>query len=264
MRHLQPLLLAAALALTLPAQAGKISPAKDRADGATLTDCHSSLLGLVSGATACAQVSAPGGHLNDSLALINQLGFFDFADWLFDGKWENGSDQSTLYSFSGDDQSGSFSYTGGDAAGEILMIFKSSAGTNLVGYLLGAGNGTYASPFTPAAFGVKNTKDISHISVYYRPRTAPADPGNTPGDTGQTGPGGATGQPVGDPPPPLLDEGEGFELVSLDPAPLDPDPAADNGAPNPVPAPGVLGLLAAGLLGLGATRRQCVKGCRET
>lgn len=75
MRHLQPLFLAAALVLAAPAQAGKITPAKDRADGAALIGCHSSLLGLITGATACVQVSGSGAHLNDSLALINQLVF---------------------------------------------------------------------------------------------------------------------------------------------------------------------------------------------
>jgi len=39
---------------------------------------------------------------------------------------------------------------------------------NLVAYLLQSpyGTGTYASPFIPGLFNVRNTKDISHISVY--------------------------------------------------------------------------------------------------
>lgn len=118
------------------------------------------------------------------------------------------------------------------------MIFKSGGSTNLVGNLLGAGDGVYTSPLTPEAFGVRNTKDISHISVYYHPRTIMANPGNPSGDT--SGPGGGNGLPVGEPPPTL-----------------------DNGVPNSIPAPGVLGLMAAGLFGLAATRHRWKGRCRK-
>jgi hypothetical protein len=150
----------------------------------SLTDCSLPLIGQVSGAYACSQVTPLDGKLNDKPGLINSLGFFGFSDWLFDGKWEGGSDSSGLFDFSGGSLAGSYTYTGGSDIADLLMLFKSGAGTNLVGYLVAAANGSYASPFLPGAFQVRNTKDISHISVYYRPGRPSTSGGSTGGEPG--------------------------------------------------------------------------------
>lgn len=186
MTRLPLTLIATALVLAAPAHAGSISP--------SLAACSGSLTGLLPGATACAQVTPLTGKLNDNLGLVNTLGFFGISDWLFDGKWDKGNDSSSLFDFSGNSLAGSYSYTGGSGIADILMLFKSGAGTNLVGYLVTAATGSYVSPFLPGAFPVRNTKDISHISVYYRPGST--SPGSNPG-TGNNA-SGTGGETAGD------------------------------------------------------------------
>lgn len=247
-------LLATALALAAPAHAGTMRP--------SLSACSDSLTGLLPGATACSQVTPLAGMLNDKPGLVNTLGFFGFSDWLFDGKWENGSDNASLFDFSGNTLAGNYTYTGGSGIADILMLFKSGRGTNLVGYLVTAAAGSYVSPFLPSAFPVKNTKDISHISVYYRPGSTSPGSG-TGGETAGGSGTGSAGSPQDD--PVLMPGGDpagqpdtGPDLTFLDPPAYPDDPLPDNpggGATNAVPAPGVLLLMAAGLLGLTTARR---------
>lgn len=254
-------LLTTALVIAAPAHAGTISP--------SLAACSGSLTDLLPGATACSWITPLTSMLNDKPELVNTLGFFGFDDWLFDGKWEEGSDSARLFDFSGDSRAGSYTYTGGSGIADILMLFKSGRGTSPVGYLVAAASGSYVSPFLPGAFPVKNTKDISHISVYYRPGStsspgggdgastggsADASNGSSPGGEPDGGHGTAVG-PVGEP---LLLTGG---LPETDPPfwepPADPvgSPSGNPNGHHPVPAPGVLLLMAAGLLGLTTTRR---------
>ena len=125
------------------------------------------------------------GNANDQLNPIfvnTEGGFFGITNWLFDGKWDSPSqggttwtDSSNLFNFVGannsntaGEQSGSFTYTGNASVSDIMFVFKDGAKTNLVGYMVTRNNGTYSSPFTNPPFDVSNTKEISHISVYYR------------------------------------------------------------------------------------------------
>ncbi len=107
---------------------------------------------------------------------VNQgEGFFNNTDWEFGGKI--GSDSG--YNGTGGGQSGSWDISNviSNAWDDIMLVFKSGQGTQLVGYQLNDGvtSGTWESPFAKAAFNFngKNTKDVSHISVYYRPGKEP-------------------------------------------------------------------------------------------
>lgn len=131
--------------------------------------------GKVSTATDCAILGPLDGKANDSLALVNDKGFFGIGDWLFDGKWDKGdsgfADTSSLFDFTGGGKSGGFSYVGAPGIADILFIFKDGAGTNLTGYLVTQAAGTYTTPFTRLPFplqGNATVKDVSHVSVYYR------------------------------------------------------------------------------------------------
>ena len=179
----------------------------------------------VTPSTDCSILDPIGDNTNDFVGrndssrwTVNQEAFFDYDDWLFEGRWQYDKDQEKLvvgegdeftglFSFDGDAQSGDWKLTGDfwDSNSDLMFVLKDGADTNLVGYLIQefVESGTYESPFTDPPFptGNDNARDISHISIYYRE-----------GD----GNGNGNGTP-----------------------------------PAEVPAPGVLGLFGLGLLGLG-------------
>lgn len=135
--------------------------------------------GKVSSAMNCTLLGPLNGAQNDTQAptlFVNDNSFFGISDWLFDGKWTRSDlgfvDSSGLFDFTGSGASGAFSYEG-PLAGitDLMFVFKAGAGTNLVGYLVTAGDGTYSTPFTKLPFpltGQSTAKDVGHISVYYR------------------------------------------------------------------------------------------------
>jgi hypothetical protein len=86
-----------------------------------------------------------------------------------------------LFNFTGGKTSGTYSYVGGSPVpSDVILVFKDGDGTNLVAYLLQSPyGGTYSTPFTNPPFPTNNgaTKDISHISVYYRPGEGGGDEG---------------------------------------------------------------------------------------
>lgn len=141
--------------------------------------------GKVSTATNCAILSPLNGAENDKLnptLFVNDNSFFGISNWLFDGKWNSTNtgfvDSSGLFDFTGGGPSGTFSYEGPLAGiSDIMFVFKDGAGTNLVGYLVTANDGTYSTPFTKPPFplnGGSTFKDVSHVSVYYREGTPPS------------------------------------------------------------------------------------------
>jgi PEP-CTERM motif len=125
--------------------------------------------------------------LLNPLTVNETPGFFDFTDWIFDGKWNSPdkdkgetdfTDDSDLYNFTGDAQRGTFTrdYTLPADFSDVMFVVKDGQGTTLVGYLISTAteSGSYFSPFTNPPFTDANgatatdAKDISHISVYYR------------------------------------------------------------------------------------------------
>ena len=122
------------------------------------------------------------GAANDDLALVNtDPGFFCIPDWLFDGKFDNigqldEEEFSSYFDFTGGVQSGTFTYLGGLDDGDVMFVFKDGGDVNLVAYMIdlaaiSAGvPGVYSSPFVepPFTFPGTGSRDISHISVYYR------------------------------------------------------------------------------------------------
>lgn len=123
---------------------------------------------------------------------VNTAAFFGKSDWLFDEKFDNLIDSSNLFDFSGTAQSGTFTKVGTWSYSDVMFIFKDGAGTNLVGYLINTAvaiGGIYNSPFEQSAFpnaSGNNTKDISHISVYYR-NTSNGGGGGTGGQVPEPG-----------------------------------------------------------------------------
>jgi hypothetical protein len=123
----------------------------------------------VSGASACEYSNtATQDFLNSKGGLtVNQEEFFGVSTWQFGGKiGENGG-----YAGQGSGQSGTWNLSSvlQPTWQNVMLVFKSGAGTSLVGYQLepGVTSGTWESPFEKLLFNVKNTKDVSHISVYF-------------------------------------------------------------------------------------------------
>jgi hypothetical protein len=148
----------------------------------------------VTTATACAILKPIAGQANDvpQPGFVNGVTgsgndgnpFFGISDWLFDGKYDNGADGSSLFKFttSGDPATtGSYEFVGPDPSPgntyDIMFVFKDGNDTNLVGYLVTRDDGTYQNMFINPPFNVSATGEpgvegdrISHISVYYRER----------------------------------------------------------------------------------------------
>lgn len=135
-------------------------------------DCLSSTAAKVSNSQACElSTSATQDFLHNPLT-VNQEVFFGYNDWSFISKDDDPANaQSGNWSL---DESVWDFYT------SVMLIFKSGAGTTLVGYLVndGAIAGSWSSPFSAPQFtgpGMldkkgkpKAPKDVSHISAYGR------------------------------------------------------------------------------------------------
>lgn len=152
--------------LTLAATALALSAAlAPRAEAAVIA-CEDSIAGNVSGTDSCQRSdSADQDFLNSDPITVNAEMFFGFDDWEFLDKDE----------FAGAAQMGTWDLSSADLTGitDVMLIFKSGAGTFLVGYLVadGATSGDWTTPFTSPPFdfnGNASARDVSHISYYVR------------------------------------------------------------------------------------------------
>jgi hypothetical protein len=139
------------------------------ASAATYTTCDPTTADDVTNTVGCEISSESQDFLNTSPITVNlDGGFFDFADWVFGGKVGVDDD----YDGDGEGLSGSFDLSSVAAliGKAVMVVFKDGAGTTLVGYMMspGATTADWESPFHTPDFDVKNTKEVSHISVYYR------------------------------------------------------------------------------------------------
>ena len=146
-----------ALVTSVPAQAFTIG-------------CPSSVADNVTGTSGCQySSSADQDSVTPSKPLtVNQESFFGFTDWSFGGK----IGENAGYAGTPSGQSGSWNLASVFKSSwtDVMLIFKSGNGTKLVGYELkdDVKSGNWSSPFESSLFGGNNTKDVSHISVYYR------------------------------------------------------------------------------------------------
>jgi PEP-CTERM motif len=134
------------------------------ANAATLS-CSSTVANKVTGTTGCEySTTANQDFLNTDPMTVNAEQFFDFTDWAFGGKI--GVDQG--YAGIGEGQSGTWNISSvfQNTWDDVMLVFKSGKNTTLTGYMLqdGVTSGSWLNPFT---------KDVSHISVYYRSGSQP-------------------------------------------------------------------------------------------
>ncbi|MBD2315180.1 PEP-CTERM sorting domain-containing protein [Desertifilum sp. FACHB-1129] len=121
--------------------------------------CSATIASKVQGTSACE--FSPGesqDFLNSNPMTVNQVGFFSFTDWVFGGKSDNVNAKTGTWNISSLIQSN---------WGDVMLVFK--AGNDpLTAYLVkdGVTSGKWDSPFP---IQNNNFRDISHISVYYRP-----------------------------------------------------------------------------------------------
>ncbi|MBS3953844.1 MAG: PEP-CTERM sorting domain-containing protein [Methylomicrobium sp.] len=162
---------------------------------AAFETCTANILDNVTPNIDCTILSPLNGKENDTLnptLFVNDKGFFNITNWLYDGKYETGSNSGTytanllgigIFNFTGDDESGTFTKATDAILSDVMLIFKDGADTNLVGYLIDMTKtigGAYSSPFENPPFNVQNTKEISHISVYYRRGNGGTGTGSVP------------------------------------------------------------------------------------
>jgi hypothetical protein len=169
------------VALAVVVTAGTLLPGMA---GAAVTACPSAIAatspttpGLYANVGCQYSTSASQDFLNTNPITVNAEQFFGFTDWQFDGKWElpdtgPGTDSSARVNFSGG-QSGTWNFVDSSGVADFLFVFKDGADTTRVGYRVAPNPGcspcTYASPFINPPFPVGDkTKNISHISVYFR------------------------------------------------------------------------------------------------
>lgn len=122
------------------------------------------------------------GEANDGVSgapssfTVNVEAFFGVGTWLFDGKFDNGLDGSSLYDFTGTNLAGTFSRNAlASDIDRVMFVLKDGQGTNLTGYLISTATsgGSYESPFVAPPFDPRGNGNntgpfaISHISVYY-------------------------------------------------------------------------------------------------
>jgi hypothetical protein len=139
--------------------------------------CPTAISGKVSGTTACEYSNtANQDFLNTNSMTVNTEGFFDSNNWVFGGKI--GANAGYLGTASGQSGTWNISSVINNTLNEAMLVFKSGEGTKLVGYQIqdGVTSGTWNSPFLKSVFGFNggSVKDVSHISVYYRPKATEA------------------------------------------------------------------------------------------
>lgn len=137
---------------------------------AGLIACPGAIASNVSGTTACQySTGATQDFLNVDPLTVNAEQFFSFSDWYFAGK----IGETSGYAGTGAGDAGSWTIPA-LAASDVLLVFKSGTDTSLVAYLVASGtlSGSWESPFeNPPFTALKNTKEVSHISVYARGET---------------------------------------------------------------------------------------------
>lgn len=103
---------------------------------------------------------------------VNLDEMFGPADWVFGGKYFEGSNETSIgLKLGGDTIGGEFKLK--DVWGvfdEIMLVIKGAKSFNYVGYLLESGqtSGEYLTPFREVGKNGIKYKDISHITVYTR------------------------------------------------------------------------------------------------
>lgn len=146
--------------------------------------CSSVISDNVSNTSGC-QVSntANQDFLNQGNLTVNSEKFFGIDNWVFGGK----IGENAGYTGTKSGQSGTWNISSvfQNTWEDVMLIFKSGEGTNLVGYMVqdGKTSGTWDSPFEKAAFNFNGngTKDVSHISVYYKTGAGTTQPVPEPG-----------------------------------------------------------------------------------
>lgn len=137
---------------------------------AAVLGCPASIANSVSGAFSCQYSNTA---TQDSVSpnkplTVNQESFFGITNWSFGGK----VGENAGYTGSGSGQSGTWNLSSifQSSWSDVMLVFKSGKNTTLVGYLLqpNVTAGIWDSPFKNSVFNVPNTRDVSHISVYYR------------------------------------------------------------------------------------------------
>ena len=138
------------------------------ANAATFS-CPTGVADNVSGASACQYSNTA---TQDSVSpnkplTVNEEKFFGLSTWKFGGK----VGENTGFKGQGSGQEGIWNIAQAlqPTWQTVMLIFKSGEGTSLVGYQLqkGVTSGTWDSPFEKPLFNFKNSKDVSHISVYF-------------------------------------------------------------------------------------------------
>lgn len=132
--------------------------------------CNAAIANDLQGASACGMGAANQDSVSPNSPLtVNQEAFFGFNNWRFGGKLGEGNYAKTG---SGSGQAGQFDLSSVFKSSweDVMLVFKSGNKTTLVGYLLNDNvtTGSWTSPFDKAVFDVSNTRDVSHVSVYYR------------------------------------------------------------------------------------------------
>ncbi|WP_018138456.1 MULTISPECIES: PEP-CTERM sorting domain-containing protein [unclassified Thioalkalivibrio] len=170
---------------------------------ASLISCASLDGGVENRVTAnigCQILEPLDGHANDPVGgdpsnwIVNTAGgtgFFGISDWQFDGRWEDPPNSNgdplefdpadptlNLVTLDGTSQGGTWTLDPSFVYGDLLFLFKDGRGTNLTGFLMTGYNGSYLSPFIdpPFDFPGASPKDISHVSIYYRPNGQVPEP----------------------------------------------------------------------------------------
>lgn len=163
---------------------------------ASLIDCASLDGGVEDRVTTnigCQILEPLDGHANDPVGgdpsnwIVNTAGgtgFFGINNWQFDGRWEDPPDSNgdplefdpadptlNLVTLNGDAQGGTWTLDPSFVYGDLLFLFKDGGSTNLTGFLMTGYSGSYLSPFIepPFDFPGASPRDISHVSIYYRP-----------------------------------------------------------------------------------------------
>lgn len=173
--------------MATPAQAGTIGCSEV---GGGLADKISGSIGCEISGTIASGVFTPGenqdfvngGNSNFANFTVNTEKFFTASDWQFAGR-SNGNNRNDLSAYftpvNGSPNPGTYNL--GDLfknvpnLANVMLVFKSGNRTSLVGYLLdnrvNPYQGIWRTPFTEPPFNYRGetvSRNVSHISVYYR------------------------------------------------------------------------------------------------